>query len=171
MASKTFQPAQKGDSRGNESWEKPKEAGREGLNKLEEAGQIAGKEGKEALEKVKQAGSEALGKVKEAGQSAGEMAAETAKMVGAKADDATAAAGHGIAGLGETVAEKGPHGGLAGRASQAVADTIKDTGKYLEEHKLTGMAKDVEQIVKNHPIPTLLIVFGIGWCLGRAMKD
>ena len=28
-----------------------------------------------------------------------------------------------------------------------------------------------EQVIKNHPIPSLLICFGLGICIGRAMKD
>lgn len=174
MASTTFRQATKDDRKGNE-WEKAKDAGNETLSKAKEVGQEALDKAKEvgenALGKVKEAGAEALGKAKEAVQSVGEMATETAATVGKKADDMTAAAGHRIAGFGETIAHQAPHEGLAGRASQAVADTIKEGGKYIEEHKLSGMAQDVEQVVKNHPIPALLICLGIGFCLGRAMKD
>ena len=60
---------------------------------------------------------------------------------------------------------------MAGRASQAVADTVKGSGQYIEEAKLSGMAHDVEHVIKNHPIPALLVCFGIGYCIGRAMKD
>jgi len=175
MASTSFRPATKDPHMGNDSWEKTKEAGKDTLSKAKEAGQEAlnkAKEvGEDALGKVKEAGTQALGKAKEAVHSVGEMATETAATVGRKADDMTAAAGHGIAGFGETIAQKAPHEGLAGKASQAVADTIKEGGRYIEEHKLSGMAHDVEQVVKNHPIPALLIVFGIGYCLGRTMKD
>jgi len=175
MASTTYHPATKDDRKGNESWEKAKDAGKETLSKAKDAGQ-------EALDKAREVGEGVLGKVKEAGahaldtakgaaHSVGETATETAAAVGKKADDMTAAAGHGIAGFGETIAQKAPHEGLAGRASQAVADTIKESGRYIEEQKLSGMAQDVEQFVKNHPIPTILVVLGIGFCLGRAMKD
>ena len=171
MASTTIRQGQKE----SEPWEKAKEAGKEALNKGKEAGvqalETAKELGEDALGKVKEAGSQAIGKAGEAMHSVGEMATETAAAVGKKADDMTAAAGHGIASFGETIAEKAPHEGLAGRASQAVASTIREGGKYVEEHKLSGMAHDVEQVVKNHPIPTLLVALGIGFCLGRAMRD
>jgi hypothetical protein len=170
MASNTFQEAGKK----NQAWENAKEDGREALSKGKEAGeqaiQAARQEGKDALEKVKDAGSDVLDKAKETAQSVGSMAAETATMVGKKADDATAAAGHSVADLGERIAQKGPQSGFAGAATHKVGDTIKEGGRYIEEQKLSGMARDVEEIVKNHPVPALLAVFGIGFILGHALK-
>lgn len=151
MASTTFNPTER---KGNQqTLEKAKEAGAE------------------AFGKVKEAGAEALGKAKEAAGSVGEMASETWTAAGKKADDMTAAAGHKIEEFGENIAKKMPHEGIAGKAGQAVADTIKGGGHYIEQHKLSGMAHDVETVIKNHPIPALLICFGLGFCIGRAFKD
>ena len=69
------------------------------------------------------------------------------------------------------MAQKGPQQGVAGTVSHAVADSIKGSGRYIEEHKLSGMAQGVETLIKNHPIPALLISFGIGYCVGRVMTD
>jgi hypothetical protein len=160
MASTTYRPESKEDRRDDEGWDKAKQSGHE-----------AKEAGKDALGKVKEAGSQAVSKAGEAMQSVGSMASETASTVGKKADDLTAAAGHGVAALGETIAEHTPHEGITGRVSQAVAGTIKESGKYIEEHKLSGMVKEVEQVVKNHPIPALLIVLGLGFCLARALRD
>jgi len=175
MASTTYIPRHKEEPKSMEHMEHAKEAGTEALNKAKEAGKealsMAKEAGAEAIDKAKEAGAEALGKAKEAVGSVGEMATQAASAVGQKADDLTAAAGHGIKEFGDTVAKKAPHEGLAGAASQAVAETIKGSGRYLEEAKLSGMAQDVEQVIKNHPIPALLICLGIGFCLGRAMKD
>jgi ElaB/YqjD/DUF883 family membrane-anchored ribosome-binding protein len=163
MASATFQSPTRENQRGPEPLERLKEAGTEAVDKAKEVGT-------ETFGKVKEAGAQVLGKTKEAVGSVGDMAAETASAIGRKADDLTAAAGHGIEEFGENVARKAPHEGMAGRASQAVADTIKGSGKYIEEAKLSGMAHDVEQAIKTHPIPAVLICFGIGVCIGRALK-
>jgi len=183
MASTTYRPATKDKG---DTWEHAKDAGKDTMNKAKEAGQDtldkAKDVGQDAMNKAKEVGGEALGKVREAGGAAldkakeavgsvGDMATESAAAVGRKAEDMTAAAGHRIAGLGDTIAEKGPQEGFAGKAAHAVADTIRSSGQYIEEHKLSGMARDVEQVVKNHPIPALLMVFGIGFCLGRVLKD
>src|ERR1043166_7462136 len=182
MASTTARPGQKEQ----EHWDHAKEAGKEALNKGKEAGHqaldTAKDAGTDALSKVKEVGAQAMDKAKEVGaqamdkakdamHSVGDMATDTAAAVGKKADDMTAAAGHGIASFGQTIADKAPHEGLAGKASQAVATGIKESGKYIEDHKLSGMAQDVEHVIKNHPIPTILVALGIGFCLGRAMRD
>jgi len=184
-SSTTFNPYSK-EGKGSEHTDKAKDAGNEALNKTKEAGKdVMGKAkeaGSEALSKVKDAGSEALSKVKDASTDAmgkareaagavGEMATHAASAVGQKADDLTSTAGHEIRGWGDNLSQHSPREGIAGAASQAVADTIKGGGRYLEEAKLSGMAQDVEQIVKSHPIPSLLICFGVAFCLGRALKD
>lgn len=173
MAHTTFRSTTEG--KGKDSWEEAKDKGNEALTKGKEAGkealEAAKEMGEDAFGKVKEAGNAALGKARDAMSSVGEMATETATVAGRKAEDMAAAAGHRIAGLGDTLAARAPHEGIAGTAAQAVADTIKSGGHYLEEHKISGMARDMEQVVKNHPIPALLCVFGIGFCLGRMLKD
>lgn len=153
MASTTFNPSHKDDRKGNQPMEKAKEAGGD------------------AMDKVKEAGTDALGKAREVATSVGEMASQSVSAAGKRADDMSSAAGHEIREFGANMAKKMPQDGIAGKASQVVTDTIKEGGKYLEDNKLSGMAQDVENVVKNHPIPALLLVLGIGYCLGRAMRD
>ena len=170
MATSTFNPP----IRENKHLDKSKEAGAVALDKAKEAGAEAmgaAKEmGADALDKVKEAGAAAYDKAKEAVGSVGEMASQAATAVGKKADDLTGAAGHEIKAFGDNLGHKAPHEGLTGHASQAVANTIKGAGDYVEHAKLSGMAHDVEQVVKNHPIPAVLICLGIGVCIGRAMS-
>jgi hypothetical protein len=127
--------------------------------------------GREALSKGKEMGTQAAEAVREQGRNAVEMAKDAACAVGHKAEDATAAAGHGIAGFGERIADKGPHSGFAGTATQAVGDTLQKGGHYIEEQKLSGMAGDVVDMVKAHPIPIVIAALGIGFLIGRSMKD
>lgn len=185
MASSTFNPGTKDKPRGTE-FDKAKDAGHDAMQKTREAGQDAmqktkeagqdmmqkSKEmGDEAMQKVKQAGTEVIGKAKETATAAGELASHAACAVGQKADDLTSAAGHGLREFGDTIAKKAPHDGFAGATSQAVAEGVKGSGQYIEEHKLSGMARDVEHVIKNHPIPALMICFGVGFCMGRMFKD
>jgi ElaB/YqjD/DUF883 family membrane-anchored ribosome-binding protein len=125
----------------------------------------------QALDKAKQAGNQALGRAKEAVESVEEMALQAAAAVGHKADDLTAACGHEIKEAGDALAHKLPQSGLPGKASHVVTDTLHESGRYIEEAKLSGIAHDVAQVVRNHPMPAMLICFGIGFCLGRVMKD
>jgi len=125
----------------------------------------------EPLEKAKEAGAQAVEKAKEAVASVGEMAGQAVCAVGKTADNLTASAGSDIKKWGDTLSEKSPHRGLVGHASQAVADTLKDGGHYLEEAKLSGMTEDITKLIQRHPVPAVLIAVGIGCMLGRAMRS
>lgn len=125
----------------------------------------------EPLDKAKEAGAHAVENAKEAMASVGVMASEAVAAVGKKADDLTAGAGHDIRKWGDALSDKSPHHGLLGHASQAVADTLKDSGHYLEQAKLSGMADDVNQLITRNPVPSVLIGIGIGFLLGRALRS
>ena len=46
--------------------------------------------------------------------------------------------------------------------------TLENTGKYLEEEGLSGIASDVTALIKRNPIPALFIGIGVGFLLARA---
>jgi hypothetical protein len=101
----------------------------------------------------------------------GELAGQAVGEVGRRADDAVASAGHGIQELGERLRQRSPEGGPFGAASRAVARGVQEGGEYLEESKLSGMADDVSNLIRKHPIPSILIGIGIGWFVGRKLKS
>lgn len=123
------------------------------------------------VDEIKQVGNQALEKAKDTAESVSEMAKSAVETVGEKANDYTAAAGHELKAAGESMARKLPHDGMAGHASQAIAETMQQSGKYIEDAKLSGMAKDLTEVIRTHPIPTMLICLGLGFCLGRVMRD
>lgn len=129
------------------------------------------RETSDPLDKAKDAGAQAVEKAKEAVASVGEMANQAVCAVGKKANDLTASAGGDIKGWGDKLSENTPHEGLVGHASQAMADTLKEGGHYLEEAKLSGLADDVTKMIKRNPMPAVLIGFGIGLILGRALRS
>jgi len=124
--------------------------------------------GNQPLEKAKEAGARAMDKAKEAVAAVGEMAGQTVSAVGKEADDLTATAGRDIKKCGDTLGSRSPHSGLVGHASQALADTLKDSGHYLEEAKLSGMTDDFTKLIQQNPLPAVLIGMGVGFVLGRA---
>jgi ElaB/YqjD/DUF883 family membrane-anchored ribosome-binding protein len=129
---------------------------------------------KDAAGKAKEAAGhmvdKAVDKAKDAASSVSDMASHAASSVGKKADDLTADAGTNIKNLGNTIEEKGPHGGVMGQASHAVAETLRESGKYLEDAKLSGMAEDLTQMIRRNPMPALFIGIGVGFLLGRALR-
>jgi ElaB/YqjD/DUF883 family membrane-anchored ribosome-binding protein len=122
------------------------------------------------LEKAKEAGTQALDKAKEAVASVGEMATQAVSAVGTKVDNLTASAGTELKDLGDTISTKVPHDGVLGHASQALAETFYAGGQYIEDAKLSGMTKDVAELIRRNPMPAFLVGIGIGFMIGRAMR-
>ena len=96
-----------------------------------------------------------------AASAVGAMAGQAAWDVGKKADDLTASAGIGIQGLGGRLGKNAPQTGLLGDASQAVARSVQDGGKYIEGAKLSGMSEDIAELIRRNPIPAALIGIGL----------
>ena len=126
---------------------------------------------KDSMEQVKDSGMHAVDKAKEAASSVGDIASKAVATVGKKAEDFTATAGCEIKHWGDALSEKTSHEGLIGHASQAVADTLKGSGRYLEQTKFSGMADDVTEVIKRNPVPAVLVGFSLGFILGRALRS
>jgi len=159
MASATFKPGAK-----NDPIEQIKDTGHQAMDKAKDVGT-------QVMDKAKEVGGQAVDKAKDAAESVGGMAKSAVETVGEKANEYTAAAGHELSAAGKAMADKMPHDGMTGHASQAIAETLQQSGKYIEDAKLSGMANDLTEVVKTHPVPTMLICLGIGFLLGRAMRD
>lgn len=99
-----------------------------------------------------------------------EGAKEVGHQIAEKADDATAAAGRGIQTAADAIRDNTPDKGVVGAAAKAVADTVDQGGKYLEQQQLSGMLDDMGEIIRKNPVPTLLIAVGVGFLLARAMS-
>lgn len=125
----------------------------------------------DVVDKGKDIAKDAMDKGKEVASSALKTAGDVASTVGKKAQQATAAVGSGMQSLGETIHDKGPSDGIPGRVTGTVADALESTGKYLEEHGLSGMAEDVTNLVRRNPIPALLIGIGVGYLIARATRS
>lgn len=104
--------------------------------------------------------------VKEAASTVATKTSDAASFVVHKADDASAAVGHNVKNLAETIREKGPHDGLMGRADAAVAASLEACGSELE-HGVSGMANDLTETIKRHPVPAVLIGIGLGFLIAR----
>jgi len=101
---------------------------------------------------------------------AGSMASQAACDVGKKADNLAASAGAGLHQWGESLRRNAPHESVLGSASQAVAQSVKDGGDYLEHAKLSGITEDIAQVVRRNPIPAVLIAIGLGWFVAHKLR-
>jgi hypothetical protein len=119
-------------------------------------------------DKAQSAASGVVDKARDVASTVGHKASDVASTLGHKADDAASTVGHRMESFAGTLREKLPHEGMMGSASGAVADTIERGGRYLQEEGLSGMAHDLTDLVRRHPIPALLIALGVGFAIARA---
>ena len=105
--------------------------------------------------------------VKDAASTVAHKAADAGSYVAHKAEDATAAVGGEMKSLAGAIRDKGPHEGMLGNASAAVAGTLESCGRELQEHGLSGIADDITNTVRRHPVPAVLMGIGLGFLLAR----
>jgi len=132
--------------------------------KLQQAGSHVGQAAQETAQAAGQ-------KAQDLAHTAGQKVQEAAHAAGQKAEDATASLGSGLQTAAEKVRGAGPHEGILGRATEAVAGVLDQGGKYIEKKHLTGMADDVTEVIKRNPIPAVLIAVGLGFLLGRTLRS
>jgi hypothetical protein len=118
-------------------------------------------------EHTKDMAGEGINKAKDLGTAAAHKAGEAANYVGKKADDATCAVGAGIKSMAQTIRENAPDKGMMGTASSAVADTLEQGGRYLQEQGLSGLGADMTNMIRRNPIPSVLVGFGLGFLIAR----
>jgi len=110
-------------------------------------------------------------KAKSATSSAMHSAEDAASYVGKKADEGLATVGSSLKSFGDTVRHTAPGRDMLKDGMCAVADTLENTGKYLEEEGLSGIAEDVTSLIKRNPVPALFVGIGIGFLLARALSS
>lgn len=84
-----------------------------------------------------------------------------------QAGQATAMVGEKIGSLAGVIREKAPHEGAVGTAAAAVAEKLDVAGSYLQKKSLEHIGGDLTNLIRRHPIPSLLLGLGIGYLLGR----
>lgn len=112
----------------------------------------------------------ALDTARDMASQAGKKASEAASYVSQKAEDATSAVGSSMKNLAGTIRESAPREGMLGSAGSAVAGTLESSGRYLEEHGLSGIGEDLTDVIRRNPIPALLIGIGVGFLIARATR-
>jgi ElaB/YqjD/DUF883 family membrane-anchored ribosome-binding protein len=122
-------------------------------------------------DKAKETASTAVGKAKDVAGQVPQQVQGLVKDATKKADEATGYVGGSMRSAAETVRSKGPHEGVLGSATSATASAMENTGKYLEDEKLSGMAGDVAGLIRRNPIPALLLAAGVGFLIGRSLRS
>jgi len=109
-------------------------------------------------------------KARELAREAGSTAREYATKAGDKAEETLHSVGQGMSSLAGTIRQNTPQGGPLGSAAGTVAEQLDAGGRYLREHDFGDMSKDLSNVVRRYPIPSLVCVFGFGFLIGGALR-
>jgi ElaB/YqjD/DUF883 family membrane-anchored ribosome-binding protein len=60
--------------------------------------------------------------------------------------------------------------GMAGTAATKAADTLESASSYLRQSDASAWMDDLESIVREHPVQSLLVAAGAGFLLSRLGK-
>jgi len=132
--------------------------------KVQDAAQTVGQKAQDLVQTAGQ-------KAQDLAHTAGQKAQDLAHTAGNKAEDATASFGKTLESAADKVRSNTPNEGALGRASEAVANTLEKSGRYLEDKNLTGMADDVTEMIRRNPIPAVLLGVGLGFLIGRTLRS
>ena len=119
---------------------------------------------KEANKDIQQAQKRA----EQAGQAASDAVSHAASAAVSTADKAAETAGGGLKSVAGGVRENTPNEGVLGAASSAVANTLEQTGEYLQKEGVSGAARDVHQLIKTYPVTSVMVGVAMGYLLACA---
>ncbi len=139
----------------------------------------AGKFAAAASDKAKEVGNYVSDKANEAGKyvaenaknlasSALHSAENAASYVGHRAEDARSSLGGSLKSAGESLRSAAPEQAVMHDAACSVAETLENTGRYIQEQDFSAMTEDMTNVIRRNPIPAVLIAAGVGFLLAKA---
>jgi len=139
-------------------------------DRAKQAGEKASDIAQSAVDKVKQTADDLRSKdPSEIVDDARAKAAEVGDAAASKVDSAMTATGEQISTLAQTVREKAPEG-KAGEVAIKAADALDRSGEYLQTADLQMVRGDLERVIREHPIESLLVGVGLGYLVARATR-
>jgi hypothetical protein len=124
-----------------------------------------------AADKARETAANVADRARETASSLADKAKDMTSAAGRRADDMAGRMGSGLESAAESIREHTPSSGMIGTAASRVADTLESGGHYLREEGLTGLANDLTDMIRRHPIPALLVALGVGVLLARATRS
>ena len=100
-------------------------------------------------------------------QSLVDKAQDIAAAAGEKVDQVTAGAGKGLGTIAEGIRKYSP-AGESGATLNKLADTVETGGQFLQDHHMADFSDELGRLIRNNPMPAVLVALGVGFMLARA---
>ncbi|GAB4187856.1 MAG: hypothetical protein Fur005_49470 [Roseiflexaceae bacterium] len=98
---------------------------------------------------------------------------DKAAQLGDQATDqinsAMSTAGQQLNTLAQTVRERAPDTQIRDLAD-TTADALERSGTYLEKANIDTVRSDLETLIRNHPVESVVLGLGLGFLLARSMR-
>jgi len=111
-----------------------------------------------------------MDKAQDTASNLGDQARHAATAVKDRTDDTIASVGQKMTSLADNITSSAPREGVIGNAASTVADNLRSGGRYLQQHGLEDMGQDITKLVRQHPMQSLLLGFGVGCLMGMALS-
>ncbi len=108
--------------------------------------------------------------MKDKAQQVADKAQDLGQQAVDRADATTSTMGEKMSDVAQTIREKAPMSGPMATAADTAANTLERAGTYLQQQDLADMRADLEDIIRRHPIESLLVGLGVGYLLARSMR-
>lgn len=108
--------------------------------------------------------------VKDKANELGTQAREKANQASEKVDDAMSNAGQQMSNLAQTVRERAPQQGRMGEIAENTATALERSGRYLQQSNPDTIRSDLESVIRQHPVESLLVGLGLGFVIARSMR-
>jgi len=124
-------------------------------NRIQNFGNQLGQVATDTVETVVAVADDVGNRAKEFVTDATQRAETAGAYISQRADEATVAVGSRLK--------------AAGEASESMGHSLKQTGDHLQRDGLQGLCADLSMLIRNHPIPAMLMGIGLGFVTARAM--
>ena len=124
----------------------------------------AGSLGRDALDRAQEGTGTVVEKAKDMASNVADRAKDLASNVAEKTQGAASAVAHKVEDVASAVGDK------ASAAASRVADTWQAGSEYVREG-VGDMFDELTTLIRRHPVPALLVGFGLGFMLARVIRD
>ncbi len=135
----------------------------EAADRVRERAEDAGHQAADRAADVRDRVEETAGQVRERAEEAGHQATE-------RVNSAMTTTGDRMHDAARTLRERAP-GGQVGDVAEKAADALERGGDYLREADVSTVRSDLEAIVREHPLQSLAVGFGVGFMVARSMRS
>jgi len=122
------------------------------------------------IDTVRDKAQDVAGKAQDVASDVKDRATQVGSQVADKADAATTTVGEKMTDAAQALRQNAPDSGPLAGAADTAADTLQRAGSYLQEQDLADMRADLENLIRRHPVESLLVGFGLGYLLARSMR-